>query len=177
MFFDFSHAFDERPFYPLMVVPQPKKKHKPRSGRPRIEFDWKIFEQLCAIQCTEIEMMAWFRCGVETLRRAVKRQYGKTFDEVYEEKKGIGRISLRRMQFHKAQDNAVMQIWLGKQLLGQKDRIEGPVGHEIVIRVEYGQKGDGESRPGIGNGELGVHGPLAESVGHAAPGHREQGEA
>ena len=34
-------------------------------------------------------------------------------------------MSLRRMQFEKAQTgNTTMLIWLGKQMLGQKDKIE-----------------------------------------------------
>ena len=37
----------------------------------------------------------------------------------------MGRISLRRAQFEKAlSGNVVMQIWLGKQHLDQKDKIE-----------------------------------------------------
>ena len=37
----------------------------------------------------------------------------------------MGRISLRRAQFEKAlSGNVVMQIWLGKQHLDQKEKIE-----------------------------------------------------
>ena len=37
----------------------------------------------------------------------------------------MGRISLRRAQFEKAlSGNVVMQIWLGKQHLDQRDKIE-----------------------------------------------------
>lgn len=37
----------------------------------------------------------------------------------------IGKASLRRMQFKSAEDgNVTMQIWLGKQMLGQRDKSE-----------------------------------------------------
>ena len=36
-----------------------------------------------------------------------------------------GKTSLRRMQWEKAQSgNTTMLIWLGKQMLGQKDKLE-----------------------------------------------------
>lgn len=35
-----------------------------------------------------------------------------------------GKISLRRTQFRMAETNVSMAIWLGKQILGQKDQQE-----------------------------------------------------
>ena len=46
------------------------------------------------------------------------------FSEVFKEKRGVGKISLRRAQFRLAEKNANMAIWLGKQYLGQSDRGE-----------------------------------------------------
>ena len=51
----------------------------------------------------------------------------RTQGPTYGGKKGKdkGRMSLRRLQFEKAQTgNTTMLIWLGKQMLGQKDKIE-----------------------------------------------------
>ena len=49
------------------------------------------------------------------------------FSEVFKEKRGLGKISLRRNQWRLAEKNATMAIWLGKQYLGQKDQVEASV--------------------------------------------------
>lgn len=40
---------------------------------------------------------------------------------MFSEKKGMGRVSLRRAQFRMAMKNVAMAIFLGKQWLGQTD--------------------------------------------------------
>ena len=92
-------------------------------ARPRKTIDKKQFENLCALQCTEVEICGWFDVCTETLNSWCKREYGGLcFSEVYAQKRGKGRISLRRQQFQLAEKgNASMLIWLGKQYLGQRD--------------------------------------------------------
>lgn len=92
-----------------------------KMGRPRKEIDKKIFENLCALQCTEVEILDWFEISEKTLNSWCKRTYGKTFSQVFREKRGTGKISLRRTQWHLAEKSASMAIWLGKQYLGQSD--------------------------------------------------------
>jgi hypothetical protein len=56
--------------------------------------------------------------------------------EAYEQGLETGKASLRRYQFDLAKKgNATMQIWLGKQLLGQRDQkdIGGPGGGPIPV--------------------------------------------
>ena len=93
-------------------------------ARPQKELDTEQFEKLCALQCTEQEICGWFSITDKTLDAWCKRTYGKSYSEVYEEKRVVGKISLRRAQWHLAEKNVTMAIWLGKQYLGQKDRIE-----------------------------------------------------
>ena len=95
-----------------------------KMGRPKINIDKKIFENLCAIQCTEIEICGWFGICSDTLESWCKRTYEMNFSEVFKEKRGLGKISLRRNQFRLAEKSATMAIWLGKQYLGQKDQEE-----------------------------------------------------
>lgn len=94
------------------------------AGRPKIEIDKQKFEDLCALQCTLLEIADQFDVSEDTIERWCKRTYGKTFREVFERKRSGGKISLRRAQFQLAQKNAVMAIWLGKQMLGQQDSIQ-----------------------------------------------------
>lgn len=54
------------------------------------------------------------------------------FSEVFKEKRGLGKISLRRNQWRLAEKSATMAIWLGKQYLGQKDQVEASVAVDVA---------------------------------------------
>lgn len=96
----------------------------PEMGRPRKEIDKEQFEKLCYLQCTLAEISSFFACSEDTIERWAKREYGQTFAEVYKIHSAGGKISLRRWQFKLAEHNTSMAIWLGKQLLGQRDNID-----------------------------------------------------
>ena len=82
------------------------------------------FEKLCSLQCTLLEICDWFDIDDKTLNEWCRSAYGTTFSEVFKIKRGKGQISLRRTQWKLAEKNPTMAIWLGKQYLGQKDKIE-----------------------------------------------------
>lgn len=92
--------------------------------RPRKEIDQKQFENLCGLQCTLEEICGWFGITDKTLDSWCKRTYHASFSEVFKQKRGNGKISLRRSQWRLAEKSAAMAIWLGKQYLGQRDQIE-----------------------------------------------------
>ena len=100
-------------------------------ARPKKNIDKNLFEKLCEIQCNKKELCAVLNVSDKTLDAFARREYGKNFSEVWEEKRGIGKISLRRAQFRLAEKNANMAIWLGKQYLDQKDKQE--VDHNVKI--------------------------------------------
>lgn len=92
------------------------------------------FESLCSIQCTQEEICAVLNCCYDTMESWVKRNYdGKTFSEVFKEKRQIGHMSLRRTQWRMAESNPTMAIWLGKQYLGQTDKNENTNMEKITI--------------------------------------------
>lgn len=96
-----------------------------RMGRPPKEFTPKLFENLCSILCTEEEIAGIFDISVRTLERKVKGTYKDTFVEVYRRFSSGGKVSLRRAQFEKAlAGNPVMLQWLGKSILGQRDKVD-----------------------------------------------------
>lgn len=74
--------------------------------------------------CTYMTNAGAVRMRVKTLESWCKRTYRAGFSEVFRQKRGKGKISLRRSQFRLAEKNANMAIWLGKQYLNQKDKIE-----------------------------------------------------
>ena len=86
--------------------------------------DKRQFENLCGLQCTLLEICDFFDVEDDTLNSWCKKTYGTTFSEVFKLKRGKGQISLRRMQWKLAEKNPTMAIFLGKQYLGQKDKIE-----------------------------------------------------
>ena len=53
------------------------------------------------------------------------REYKDSFGNVYKKTSAAGKMSLRREQWRSAEKgNVTMQIWLGKQWLGQTDKVE-----------------------------------------------------
>ena len=96
-----------------------------RTGRPPIEIEQNVFENLCKIQCTEEEIADWYKCSIDTVNNWCKKTYGTTFSEAYKKYSANGKTSLRRLQFKLAERNASMAIFLGKQYLGQRDVVEG----------------------------------------------------
>ncbi len=94
-----------------------------RTGRPPTDINKEIFENLCKIQCTEEEIAGVFDCSIDTINRWCKKIYKETFAEIYKKKSAAGKMSLRRWQFDTAKrGNATMQIFLGKNYLGQTDK-------------------------------------------------------
>ncbi|CAB4164469.1 hypothetical protein UFOVP816_36 [uncultured Caudovirales phage] len=96
------------------------------TGRPPAEIDWKLFEQLCFIQCTQAEIASFFKIVPDTLIDRTQANYGEPFSSVYKRFSDGGKSSLRRTQFRLAEKNTAMAIWLGKQYLGQSDNFEKP---------------------------------------------------
>ena len=95
-----------------------------KGGRPQKNIDKKMFENLCAIQCTKDEICGIFDIDEKTLTRWCKDIYNEGFSDVFKRKSQTGKMSLRRTQFKLAEKNPTMAIWLGKQYLGQRDNIE-----------------------------------------------------
>lgn len=97
----------------------------PKLRGPRTQKDFKVFEKLCEIQCTVEEVAAAFDCHWQTLAARVEEKYGDKFSQVYKAKRALGRKSLRRAQWDNAIEgkNTQMQIHLGKNVLGQSDKI------------------------------------------------------
>lgn len=100
------------------------------TGRPPIQIDETQFAKLCELQCTEEEIAGWFECSVDTLNNWCKRTFGCTFSDVFKQKAMRGKIALRRLQLKHAERNPSMAIFLGKNWLGQSDKVEQTI-HEV----------------------------------------------
>ena len=85
-----------------------------------------MIEKLAGIMCTDEEIAAMLsdeyeRISVDTL---TNENNGETFAECKEKGQATGKASLRRNQFKLSEYNAAMAIFLGKNWLGQTDKIE-----------------------------------------------------
>lgn len=81
----------------------------------------KLAELCCSLE----EVAAYFRCSTATIKYRISRDPLKT---IWEMGLARGRISLRRAQLQAAHNgDRTMLIWLGKQLLGQVDKVEQEV--------------------------------------------------
>lgn len=112
-------------------------------ARPLKEIDQHNFESLCGLQCTKEEICSFFEVTDKTLENWCKRTYKAGFSDVFAQKRGKGKISLRRAQFRLAEKNAAMAIWLGKQYLGQRDQPEEGTDHEDYNAYFDAAKEDG----------------------------------
>lgn len=109
------------------------KKPKPVDvgGRPRLDIDlskeeyMKPLKELCKIQCTVQECADFFDVSIDTLQRRLKDIDYEGFAAFFKIHSSPGKRSLRRLQWHSAnKGNVTMQIWLGKNMLGQTDKVE-----------------------------------------------------
>ena len=87
------------------------------EGRPLKEINEKQVHDLAAINCSIAEMAAVLDCDESTLTRR--------FAQVIEKGREHGTMSLKRMQYKLAMDgDRTMLIWLGKIMLGQREKTE-----------------------------------------------------
>lgn len=106
------------------------------SGRRSIHIDLGEVEKLCALQCTDEEIAAWFGVSTSTIERRKQRT---DFREAMDRGKAKGRVSLRRRLFEQAtkSNNIAATIFLAKNLLGYRDVManehSGPGGGPIKV--------------------------------------------
>ena len=109
------HAHRYRGTHEKKVVYMAENKKK--IGRPKKVIDYNMVDNLARVFCTQQEIATILGVGLRTL------QYDEEFMRVYKEAHENAKSSLRRFQFKSAQEgNVTMQIWLGKQYLGQQDK-------------------------------------------------------
>jgi hypothetical protein len=95
---------------------------------PKKQIDYETLKGLCQIQATGEECASILGMDYDTLNNRLKEdsEDGESgFSDYFKKNRGEGLVSLRRMQFKTAEaGNPTMQIWLGKQHLGQSEKNE-----------------------------------------------------
>jgi hypothetical protein len=86
-------------------------------ARPKLNIDPHLVEELAGLGCKNKEIAVLLGCSTDTLERNFAAEMEKGRENL--------KMSLRRWQLESAKKgNVVMLIWLGKQMLGQTDRVE-----------------------------------------------------
>lgn len=97
-------------------------------ARPKKQIDEKLVHDLAAINCTMDEIAAVAGCSKDTLERR--------FAAIIKEGREQGKASIRRLQYELAKKgNATMLIWLGKQLLGQREKIDQNINQKSIVNL------------------------------------------
>ena len=88
--------------------------------------DFARLVQMIRIQCTQDDICCVFGMSPDSLGRRLKERGVGTFAELYKKHAHEGKASLRRAQWQSATEklNPTMLIWLGKNMLGQRDVID-----------------------------------------------------
>ena len=105
-----------------------------KRGRKKITIDYEKAEKWAVILCTQSEIASVLGVSLTVL------EHDPEFQRIHKKGMESGHASLRRMQYKAAEaGNATMLIWLGKQHLGQRDKIDQEIGSNAdkPIRMEW----------------------------------------
>jgi hypothetical protein len=111
------------------------------------EINWTIIDSLLSINCTGEEIAAVIGVNYDTIQNHCKKEKGLMFSEYIKKGNDNFKVSLKRLQFRSAQGvfsktttgetkmiekpSVTMQIWLGKQYLGQSDKTSVDVNSDV----------------------------------------------
>ena len=96
-------------------------------GTPAFKFDPNQVSIFGMYSATYETMAEYYGVSIDTIARRMK-DAGSDFCRAYKKGAGMGLMKLREAQMAKAlSGDSTMLIWLGKQLLGQKDSIQNDV--------------------------------------------------
>ena len=112
----------------------------PGMGRPPIEWDDKkvaLFDELIGIPfVTEEAICDVMRISISSLVRWLKKTRGVTFAELKRQKHEGMKLKLAGKQYEMAmKGNPAMAIWLGKQWLGQSDKMDQKINEQDGFKI------------------------------------------
>lgn len=140
-----------------------KPKRKPPT--PPIKFfDWELLESLAILEAradyvaermlikSGMNPYDITRTDIESMHKRINRKlhmkFGISYVQYVEQKREGWRVKLRSLQRKNAMDgNVTMQIWLGKQELGQTDKAESVNRNTIEdsrLVIEFTNENEGE---------------------------------
>jgi hypothetical protein len=122
---------------------------KGEGGAPRKEFDLDVAKRAASIGCTVDEIAALIGLPKRTFYDHMKRD--PAIQTAIDEAREQGRGTLRRLQWQRANGGSdTMLIWLGKQMLKQRDKVAHTGGDDddppVAIRHLFRWQNDPEPK-------------------------------
>jgi hypothetical protein len=106
----------------------PKPEVRKRGRPPKLSDDaatLRMISKLAEIQATQREAAGVLGVGESTFTQFLGSEAGKRGRDSWEMGRAAGRANLRKLQWRAAERGSItMMIWLGKQWLEQRDKIE-----------------------------------------------------
>ena len=95
----------------------------------KVEIDWELLNSYLMAQCTEEQCAAALGISRTTLEKAIKTKHKMAFSEYKASiaPKGLADLLQARFKVAIEKGNPQMLIHLGKNYLGQKDKVENEV--------------------------------------------------
>ena len=114
-----------------------KAKETQSVGRPKLKIDLEILGNLASIGCTQEEIGGVMGISARSLQR--------NYAEIIEVNKNKGKASLRKKMWENAikRGNPNMMIWLSKNALNMRDKIETQSIVEPLPLIIEAEKVDG----------------------------------
>lgn len=110
-------------------------------ARPKLKIDPKEVERFASWGCKNNEIAILLNCSADTIANRFSAELQKGRENL--------KMSLRRWQLEAAKKgNVTMLIWLGKQMLGQTDKIDDSIiagNKQIKVVVEDYSGNNGNS--------------------------------
>lgn len=95
-------------------------------GRPKKEIDERVVEGFANVGATNVEIADFFNVDEGTIRNR--------FSDILTKARANKKLKLRRMQWQLAEKgNLGMLIWLGKQYLGQTEKVEATQENHVLV--------------------------------------------
>jgi hypothetical protein len=105
-------------------------------ARPKTIIDWNKVDKYLQAQCDGVGIAGLLGIHPNTLYKACDETYKISFSVYSEQKKSEGKELLRAKQFQTAMEGEkTLQIWLGKQYLGQRDKHD--IEHSGEIKIDF----------------------------------------
>jgi hypothetical protein len=108
------------------------------AGRKAIPIDLLELEKLASLSCTDQEVAGFFNVSVRTIEQRRKQQ--PEFAQAINRGRAKCQINVRRAQMKWMEKSPAICIWLGKQLLGQRDltpvELTGAKGKPVALTLE-----------------------------------------
>ena len=106
---------------------KPTVKSKRKVGRPKIDLPGNKVETLAEYGLSNTDIANFFGVNETTIR--------VNFSEFLTKGRAKQKYKLRKKQFEVAMDgNVTMLIWLGKQMLGQSEKLENKTEKRLTIK-------------------------------------------